>query len=115
MTSGLPEGFEALESWVAEWALSTQNRRWDKRLASTREEITAFYEALLPDLERILEHVDTFPFGELPAPSARLFDLAMMHAEIAPNVELYGGDPNVPFSFEERRFLAVHGDDTGRG
>ena len=110
----LPEGFASLESWVADWAHATQNRRWDKRLTSSREEITAFYHALLPELERILEHVDRFPLGELPPESARLYDLAMMHAEIAPNVELYGGDPNVPYSFEERRFIAVHGDDTGR-
>lgn len=112
--AALPEGFEGLESWVSEWAQPSQNRRWDKRLASSKAEITAFYHALLPDLERILEHVDRFPLGELPPDTARLFDLAMMHAEIAPNVELYDGDPNVPFSFEERRFIAIHGDDTGR-
>lgn len=110
----LPEGFEELESWVAEWAQPTQNRRWDKRLASSKDEITAFYQALLPHLERILEHADRFALGALPPDSARLLDLAMMHAEIAPNVELYDGDPNVPYSFEERRFIAVHGDDAGR-
>lgn len=110
----LPKGFESLETWVAGWAHPSQNRRWDKRLASSREEITAFYHAILPELDRILEHVDQFPLAELPADSARLFDLAMMQAEIAPNVELYGGAPGVPHSFEERRFIAVHGDDTGR-
>ena len=111
----LPAGFEALEAWCAGWAHPTQNARWDKRLASNREELQAFYDALLPDLERILDHVDRFPLGELPPDSARLFSLALMHAEIAPNVELYGGDPNVPHSFEERRFIAVHGDDAGSG
>jgi hypothetical protein len=112
--AALPEGFEALETWASGWAKPSQNRRWDKRLASSKEEITAFYHALLPELERILDHVDQFPLGELPADSARLYDLAMMHAEIAPNVELYDGAPGVPFSFEERRFIAVHGEDTGR-
>ena len=112
--AALPRGFEALESWVADWAQPSQNRRWDKRLASSKQEIIGFYRALLPELERILDHVDQFPLGELPPDSARLLDLAMMHAEIAPNVELYDGDPGVPYSFEERRFIAVHGDDTGR-
>ena len=46
----LPKGFESLETWVAGWAHSSQNRRWDKRLASSREEITAFYHAILPEL-----------------------------------------------------------------
>ena len=107
----LPEKFEELETWAGGWSLPTQNSRWDKRLASTREELIAFYNAVLPHLERILEHVDQYPLGELPERSRRLFDLALMHAEIAPNVELYNGDPNVPHSFAEKRFIAVHGND----
>lgn len=106
----LPEGFEHLENWVQEWAQSTQNARWDKRLRSSKEDIRAFYDAIQPELERILEYCDKFPLGELPDEAARLFDLALMAAEIAPNVELYGGDPKVPHAFEERRFIAVHGD-----
>ena len=107
----LPEGFAELETWANEWALPTQNTRWDKRLASTREELIAFYKAVLPHLERILDHVDQYPLGELPERSVRLFDLALMHAEISPNVELYDGAPDVPHSFEEKRFIAVHGND----
>ena len=107
----LPQGFEELETWAGAWALPTQNARWDKRLESTREELKAFYNAVVPYLERILDHVDKYPLGGLPEQSARLFDLALMHAEIAPNVELYDGDPDVPHSFEEKRFIAVHGDD----
>ena len=107
----LPEGFAELETWANEWALPTQNTRWDKRLASTREELIAFYNAVLPHLERILDHVDQYPLGELPERSVRLFDLALMHAEISPNVELYDGAQDVPHSFEEKRFIAVHGND----
>lgn len=109
----LPEGFADLEPWLAEWSRATQNERWDKRLRSTPDELRAFYDALLPRLPAILDHVDQFPLGQLPPSSAELFHLALMHAEIAPNVELYDASPNVPFSFEERRFIAVHGDDRG--
>jgi hypothetical protein len=111
VTPLLPDGFEALETWAVEWALPTQNRRRDKRLASTGAELQAFYAAMLPWLERILAHADQFALGSLPERSARLFDLALMHAEIAPNVELYQGEPRVPHSFEEQRFIAVHGDE----
>ncbi len=107
----LPGGFEDLEELVTDWAMPTQNMRWDRRLASSREELISFHEALLPRLEEILDHVDRFEIGQLPEDSARLFDLALMLAEISPNVELYDGEPNVPHSFEERRFVAVHGDD----
>ena len=107
----LPEGFEPLETWAPQWAMATQNRRWEKRLASTKDEITAFYDAVLPQLDRILNHADEFPIGELPEKSARLYDLALMLAEISPNVELYNGQPHIPHSFDESRFIAVHGDD----
>ena len=110
MAALLPDEFAALETWALAWALPTHNQRWDKRLAATGAELDAYYQTLLPWLERILAHADKFPLGQLPERSARLFDLALMHAEIAPNVELYKSDPNVPHSFAERRFIAVHGD-----
>ena len=111
MANLLPEGFAELETWAAGWAQATQNLRWKKRLASTKEELQAFYDAVLPHLDKILDHSDGFPLRELPEQSARLFDIALMLAEIAPNVELYRGQPGIPFSFEEERFIAVHGDD----
>ncbi len=107
----LPEDFAALETWAPQWAMPTQNRRWEKRLASSREEIMAFYDAVLPHLDQILNHADQFPIGGLPEKSARLYDLALMLAEIAPNVELYNGQPNIPHSYDESRFIAVHGDE----
>lgn len=111
MANRLPAGFEALETWAVDWACASHNERWDQRLRSSAADLRAFYDALLPWLERILAHADEFPLGELPPDSARLFDLALMHAEIAPNVELYQCNPNVPHSFEERRFIAAHGND----
>jgi hypothetical protein len=111
MAQLLPDGFDELESWAVDWAMATQNTRWDKRLKSTRDELIAFYTALQPHLDRILDHADEFEIGKLPEASARLYSLALMVAEIAPNVELYDGDPNVPHSFDEKRFIAVEGDE----
>lgn len=109
----LPAGFEKIENWVDDWSLPTQNTRWDKRLSSTPEEITAFYDAIVPYLDKILDYVDKFSLGDLDRPSSRLYNLALMVAEIAPNVELYEGNVNVPFSFEEKRFIAEHGEIAG--
>ena len=53
--------------------------------------------------------MDTFLLGELPPALARLFHLALSLAEVAPHIELYGGDPKVPYSFDEARFVADHG------
>ena len=110
MAQQLPPEFATLETWVQDWSLPTQNQRWDKRLASSKEELVAFYDAVLPHLEAILDAADEYPLGEMPDVVSQLFNLSMMLAEIAPNVELYRGEPGVPYSFEERRFIAVQGD-----
>jgi len=110
MTIRLPEQFEKLEPFMSEWALATQNERQRKRILSSRGELRAFYEATLPLLEAILTYVDKFPLGEIPAEALPLYRLALSLAEVAPHIELYGGDPKVPHSFDEFRFVAEHGE-----
>jgi hypothetical protein len=106
----LPPGFEALAALTAEWALETQAERYAKRQASSAEDIKAFYDAMLPEMERILAEIDKYPLGELPETHRALFSMALAVAEIAPHVELYRGSPKVPFAFEEARFLSWHDD-----
>ena len=113
MSTSLPKGFKALEPLAEEWGLSTQNARQAKRRNSSTETLQAFYDAVVPHLPKILAHVDEFPMGELPPDSLRLFYISLALAEVAPHIELYRGDPNVPHSFEEERFIAAHGEQTG--
>ncbi len=106
----LPEGFEPLQKYVVDWALPTQTEREAQRRASTPEELQAFYEEMMPYIERILKEVDRYPIGSLPQALETLFLLAFSLAEIAPNVELYGGGVLITHVFDERRFNARHGD-----
>ncbi|WP_374626812.1 hypothetical protein [Pandoraea sp.] len=110
MEKTLPKGFEMLEPLVADWALPTQNERQHRRINSSRGELRYFYDNMLPHLSAILAHIDRYPLGQLPDEAARLSSLALSLAEIAPHIELYGGDPKVPHSFDESRFVAEHGD-----
>lgn len=113
MSNSLPNGFETLEPIAEAWGLPTQDARQAKRRESDTATLQAFYDAVVPHLADILAHVDEFPLGELPPESMRLFYISLALAEVAPHIELYRGDPNVPYSFEEERFVAVHGTDTG--
>lgn len=106
----LPAGFEDLEAIASQWALPTQNLRQRKRIGSTTAELRALYDTVLPRVEAILAHADGFPVGQLPPDSARLFSLALSLAEVAPHIELYRGNPKVPYSFDEMRFVAEHGE-----
>lgn len=105
-----PEGFEALEPF-GDWALATNDARTLKRQAASKDELKAFYDAVLPHMEKILDACDAFDFGALPDTHHAIFNIALSMAEIAPHVEFYKSDPTVPFSFEESRFIAVHGQD----
>lgn len=106
----LPKSFEVLEPLVPSWALATQNERQQRRIHASRGELRAFYEAMLPRIEDIVSYVDRYQLGELPPEAERLFALALSLAEVAPHIELYGGDPKVPHSFDEARFVADHGE-----
>jgi hypothetical protein len=106
----LPPGFEDIEPFAADWALDTQDERYVKRRNSSAEEIRSFYDAMLRHIEKILDEVDRFPIGTLPESHRPLYAMALSLAEIAPHVELYRGNPLVPYSFEEGRMRSWHGD-----
>ena len=113
MSQSLPEGFRELERFVNAWSLSTQNQREAARRASSIDERKDFYDATVPRLGAIVEYLNRFPLDSMHEDAQRLMHLMLAIAEVAPHVELYDGSATVPFSFEESRFIAVHGDRKG--
>lgn len=104
----LPAEFSALEPFQ-DWALATPDERQAKRRASSSAQLRAFYDAMIPHLEKIVAACDAYPLGTLPEPHCTLFNMALSMAEIAHHIELYRGEVGVPFAFEESRFVARHG------
>ena len=90
----LPPGFEALEAFVAEWALPDSHARMAKRQGGKIADIRRFYDAVLPLGDSALAHLRNFHLGELPEPEERLLKLMLSLAEIGPAVEWYN-DPMV--------------------
>lgn len=105
-----PTGFEALAKF-SKWNLMTANERTKARSEATEQELRAFYDEVLPHMERVLDECDKYPLGELPETHRGIFNIALSMAEIAPHIEFYRGQPGVPYAFEEVRFLAGHGND----
>jgi hypothetical protein len=106
----VPPGFEPLLA-LSEWALETPNQWTAKRRTASRAELKAFYDSMLPWVEKILDACDAYPLGELPESHRDIFNLTLSLAEISPHVELYKGAVGVPYAYEESRFIAVHGED----
>ena len=71
----LPQEFADLESWAATWCLATEPERWARRLASSMEELQAFYEAVFPRAEEAIAWCDRFPLDDMPADAERLLQL----------------------------------------
>ncbi len=110
MATRIPKPFADLEVFVADWSLATQRERERQRSASSAGELTTLYQVLLPRLDAMLEYLNQYELETLPADAKRLFYLSLSFAEIAPFVECYKGEPRVPNSFDESRFIAVHAD-----
>jgi hypothetical protein len=106
----LPQEFSGLERFMGQWALPTQSEREYRRRNTTPQERKEFYQAVTPRLEAIIAWLDRFPLNAMPAHARRLLHLILSLAEIAPTIELYKDSATVPYSFDERRFIAVHGD-----
>jgi hypothetical protein len=108
--SRLPEQFADLEPLVSEWALAKQGDREKKRVASTAEEIRAFYDTMLPRMEAILAYLSQFPVEGIPEQAKALLFLTFSLTEISAFVEFYDCERAVPNSFAEHRFVAIHKD-----
>jgi hypothetical protein len=110
METSLPEPFLELERFVPVWSLATQAEREAQRRRSSLDDRKSFYDAIVPRLRAMLEYLDRYPLDAMPPEAQRMLRLTLSAAEIAPTLELYKGSATVPFSFEETRFIAVHGD-----
>jgi hypothetical protein len=71
----LPPAFSDLEPWVEEWCLESESERYAKRLASTMDEIQAFYDAIYPRAEDAMRYLEQFPLDDLPEDAWRLLKL----------------------------------------
>jgi hypothetical protein len=92
----LPTEFADLEPFAG-WALPTERERYAKRLASTMEELQAFYDAAFPRLEDAMTYLDQFPYSELPEDATRLLWLFSALVTVSFPVEVWK-QPRVPDS-----------------
>jgi hypothetical protein len=90
----LPADFADLEPF-ADWALPTERERYAKRLASSMDELQAFYDAAFPRLDDAMDYLDKFAIDELPDDAARLLWLCSSLVTVSFPVEVWR-QPKVP-------------------
>lgn len=102
-TALLPPAFVHLEAFAKDWAIGDEAARNAKRLASTMPELRSFYDALLPQVEAMVDYLRPMPLGGMADPDQRLLNMAMTFMEIAPSIEIFYA-VDVPGGFEADRF-----------
>ena len=96
MPSTLPPEFADLEPFAA-WALPTEAERYAKRLASSMDDMQAFYDAALPRLEDAASYLEQLPLDDLPEDARHLLLLCYSLINVSFPVEAWR-QPRVPDS-----------------
>ena len=94
--TAFPAEFADLEPYAA-WAVPTEGARYAKRLASTMDELQAFYDAAFPRLEDATGYLDQFPLDALPDDARRLLWVYSALVTVSFPVEVWR-QPRVPDS-----------------
>jgi hypothetical protein len=94
--SVFPVEFADLEPF-ADWAIPTERARYAKRIASTMDELQAFYDAAFPRLDDALASLERYSMDELPEDATRLLWLYCALMTVSFPVETWR-QPRVPDS-----------------
>jgi hypothetical protein len=93
--SKLPQQFAELEPFAQSWCLATERERYAQRMASTIEEMRAFYEAVVPRAEDAMTYLDQLPLDALPENATNLLHLLYSMVQVSFPVEVWR-QPRVP-------------------
>lgn len=88
MAPSLPADFADLEPY-AEWVLPTEAERFGKRLASSMDELQAFYDAAFPRLEAATAYLDRYDYPALPDDAKHLLWLCYSLVNVSFPVEVW--------------------------
>jgi len=88
-TTLLPAEFADLEPFASTWCLATEPERWAQRLASSMDDLQAFYDACFPRVDEAIDYCDTFDLHAMPDDAARLLELLCSFALVSYPIEVW--------------------------
>jgi hypothetical protein len=90
----LPAEFAELEPY-ADWVLPSERERYAKRIASTMDELQAFYDAAFPKLDAACDYIAQYSMDDLPDDAKHLLWLYCSLVTVSFPVEVWR-QPTVP-------------------
>jgi len=85
---GLPDGFADLERFLDRWRLRDAQERMEAMVAADIEDLRELSAAMLPRIEAVVSHLNTFSLDDMPPREQALFELALTFAEVVHPVDL---------------------------
>jgi hypothetical protein len=85
----LPTQFAELEPFAAKWCLPTESERYAERMASSLDEMQAFYDAMFARAEEAMDYCDRFGIDDMPDDARRLLQLMHSLVMVSFPVELW--------------------------
>lgn len=107
VTPTLPAPFAALQPYVTAWALPDENARFRKRIAASMDELREFYDAILPHMEAVMQHLQGCPVQGLAADDDALLKLALSYTEISRVFEVWSQQDVRADFFDPKRLNCV--------
>lgn len=83
-----PPGFEDLEAYAPEWVLGDAMARQRKRAGADLAHVKRFYDALYPEIDRIVAYLKTVKMGGLSEVDRNLYCLASTWMEMSHPLDL---------------------------
>ena len=93
----LPEKFASLEPYAAKWALADFNDRYNTRLATSMEDMEAFYDAVMSKYREVMDYLNEFELEKMPAKELKLLQMYYSLVQVSFAVEVWK-QPRVPDS-----------------
>ena len=91
----LPEQFSELEPFAPKWCLATEHDRFAMRMASSMNEMQAFYDAFFPRAEEAISYCEKFELDDMPDDALKLLQLLYSLIMVSFPVEAWR-QPHVP-------------------
>jgi hypothetical protein len=93
----LPKDFADLEPFAETWCLASETERYATRLASSMDEMQAFYDAVVPRAEEAMAYCDRYPLEDLPEEVLNLMHLLYSMVMVSFPIEAWS-QPRIPDS-----------------
>ena len=102
--TALPDQFSELAPFVDDWALTNEEDRFRKLMATRIEVLREFYDAMAPRAEEVANYLNGLDLKTMPDDARNLFHLLITFVETAHPIKLQWKTTDIDDAFPPERF-----------